>query len=224
MAGGAEGRAIGAIVIYRTESGTFADKHIELLNTFADQAVIAIENVRLFKELGGRNHDLTEALEQQTATSEILRVTSRSQTDIQPVFDTIVQSAARLCDAVQSNVQRFDGELMHFVAHYNYSPAAAETVRGVYPMRPDRSQTASRAVLGRTVVHVPDVLDDAEYQHELAIRGGWRSVLSVPMLHEGDRRRVMGAGFDAYQGKPIEVNGFVAAVAQVLGASPKMTG
>src|SRR5207249_1003002 len=119
-----EGAAIGVIGVTRSEPGAFADEQIALLQTFADQAVIAIENVRLFKELEARNRDLTEALEQQTATSEILRVISESQTDVQPVFDMIVRSAARLCDAQQGNVQQFDGELMHLVAFYNW-PAEA---------------------------------------------------------------------------------------------------
>jgi GAF domain-containing protein/HAMP domain-containing protein len=175
---------IGAITIHRSEPGPFSDEHISLLQTFADQAVIAIENVRLFKELEARNHDLSEALEQQTATAEILRVISESQTDVQPVFDTIVRSAARLCDAVQGNVQRFDGELMHVVASHNWTPEALELMQTVYPMRPNRSQAASRAVLNRAVVHMPDVLEDAEYNPEIARAGGWRSVLSVPMLRE----------------------------------------
>jgi GAF domain-containing protein len=173
-----DGRAIGSMAVTRRASGPFADGQITLLQTFADQAVIAIENVRLFTELQEKNQALTqahgqvtEALEQQTATAEILKVISQSPTDAQPVFDTIVQSVVRLCDAVQSNVQLFDGELMHWVAQLGIGPEAMESIRGVYPMRPDQSQTASRAVLTRSVVHLPDVLDDPEYRHELALKG-----------------------------------------------------
>jgi len=177
--------AIGVIQLRRTEAECFTDRQVALLKTFADQAVIAIENVRLFTELQTRNRQLTETLDTQTATSDILRVISRSPTDVQPVFDTIVESAMRLCEAVQSNVQLFDGELMHWCAQKGISPEAMEPIQRIYPMRPDRSQTASRAVLSRSVVHLPDVLDDLEYRRELALKGGWRSVLSVPMMREG---------------------------------------
>jgi GAF domain-containing protein len=170
--------AIGAIQIRRLEIQPFTDKQIELLKTFADQAVIAIENARLFTET-------KEALEQQTATSEILRVISSSPTDVQPVFDAIVRAAVRLCQAVQSNVQLFDGQLMYFVAAHNIGPAAMEMVQRIYPMPPNRNQTGSRAILDNAVVHVPDVLEDPEYLHELAVQGGWRSVLSVPMMGKG---------------------------------------
>ena len=184
---------IGALALWRREVQPFSAAEISLVQTFADQAVIAIENVRLFTELQEKNRALTEAhaqvteaLEQQTATSEILRVISRSPSDAQPVFDTILRSAVRLCDAVMSNVQLFDGELMHFVAQQNIRSEAMDSIRRLYPMRPDRSQTASRAILTRSVAHLPDVLDDREYRRELALSGGWRSVLSVPMIREGD--------------------------------------
>jgi two-component system, NtrC family, sensor kinase len=180
-----DGRAIGAFTVYRTEHRPFSESEIALLQTFADQAVIAIENVRLFTELEARNRDLTTALDQQTATSDILKVISSSPTDVQPVFDAIVRAAVRLCHAVQSNVQLFDGQLMHYAAAHNIGPAAMEMIQRVYPMPPNRNQTASRAILDRTVVHVPDVLEDPEYLRELAVEGGWRSVLSVPMVCKG---------------------------------------
>ena len=103
-----DGRPIGVISVSRGTPGPFADRQIDLLRTFADQAVIAIQNVRLFKELEARNRDLTEALEQQTATAEILRVISSSPTDVQPVFETIVASAGRLCAAESAAVYRFE--------------------------------------------------------------------------------------------------------------------
>src|SRR5262245_34749398 len=117
---------IGSIVIYRPEAGPFADKHISLLQTFADQAVIAIENVRLFNET-------KEALEQQTATSEILKVISSSPTDLQPVFDAITTNAWRLCAATGSGVYLFDGERIHVAALWHIDPVGADAVRHAYP-------------------------------------------------------------------------------------------
>src|SRR5262249_40514506 len=121
-----EGTAVGTIAVSRAEVKPFSEGEIALLQTFADQAVIAIENVRLFKELEEKNRALTEshaqvteALEQQTATSEILRVISSSPTDVQPVFDTIVRSAVRLCGGLFSALYQFDGELIHSVAQHN---------------------------------------------------------------------------------------------------------
>src|SRR6266536_5223194 len=125
-----EGEAIGAIAVRRTEVKPFTDKQIELVSTFADQAVIAIENVRLFEEVQARNRELTEALEQQTASSEILREISGSQTDIQPVFDTIVENAVRLCEAERAFIFRFDGELLRAVAYHNVGPELREFVDG----------------------------------------------------------------------------------------------
>jgi GAF domain-containing protein len=179
------GEPIGAITVTRAEAGPFSDMQLALLQTFADQAVIAIENVRLFTELQASNRELTMALDQQTATSDILKVISSSPTDVQPVFDAIVRAAVRLCHAVQSNVQLFDGQLMHFVAAHNIGPAAMEMIQRVYPMPPNRNQTASRAILDKAVVHVPDVLEDPDYLRELAVQGGWRSVLSIPMVDKG---------------------------------------
>jgi len=134
-----EGAVIGVINIRRLEVRAFTAKQIALVKTFADQAVIAIENVRLFTELQEKNRALTQAhaqvsesLEQQTATSEILRVISSSPTEVQPVFDTIVKSAVRLCDGLFSSFFRFDGELIHPVAQHNHSPEALEILRRTF--------------------------------------------------------------------------------------------
>jgi len=181
-----EGMLIGAIFIGRTELRAFTDSQIALLQTFADQAVIAIENVRLFKELEARNKDLTVALEQQTATSEILRVISSSQTDVQPVFDTIVRSAVRLCDGLYGSAIRFDGEMMHLAAGYNYTPEVRQALEDAFPMRPDRRMMSGRAILTRTVIQVEDALDDPEYAQHVARAGGFRSMLAVPMMREGN--------------------------------------
>src|SRR5260370_34274687 len=113
---------LGVIVILKARVEPFSEKQIELVTTFADQAVIAIENVRLLSELQVRNRDLTETLEQQTATGEILRVISGSPTDVQPVFDAVVKSAARLCESSDSSLCRRDGDRRLLVAHAGPSP------------------------------------------------------------------------------------------------------
>ncbi|MEE8210712.1 MAG: GAF domain-containing protein, partial [Acidiferrobacterales bacterium] len=124
-----DGRPIGAITVSRSLAAPFPDKQIELLKTFADQAVIAIENTRLFQELEARNREVTEALEQQTATGEVLRVISSSPTDVQPVFDVIAESAVRLCHGRFCAVFRFDGELLHFISHHGLTAEGLEAYR-----------------------------------------------------------------------------------------------
>jgi signal transduction histidine kinase len=181
-----DGEAVGAIVVTRREPGRFATPEVSLLKTFADQAVIAIENVRLFKELEARNRDLTVALEQQTATAEILRVISRSQTDVQPVFDTIVRSAVRLCNGLFSALFQFDGELIHHVAQHNVTPEGLAELHRIFPVRPTRALGVGRVILERAVVHIPDMEVDPEFQHVALSRAvGFRSSLWVPMLREG---------------------------------------
>ena len=181
-----DGVPIGVITVSRSRAGAFPDRQIELLKTFADQAVIAIENVRLFQELEQRNSDLTETLEQQTATGEILRVISSSPTDVQPVFDSIAGSAARLCAAEFAWVFRFDGQLLHFAAHHGLSVVGVEAVRKVYPMAPGRGSAAARSILSHQVVLITDVHADADYTHgTTATAMTYRSIVAVPMLRDG---------------------------------------
>jgi two-component system, NtrC family, sensor kinase len=181
-----DGIAIGVIFVRRTEARPFSDTQIELLKTFADQAVIAIENVRLFEELQARNADLAEALEQQTTTSEILRVISSSPTDLQPVFDAIAREAVRLCGAAYSVVGRYDGELIHLAAYHHVRTEGVQAIRERFPLRPSRAITTSRAILEGAVVHLPDVLEDPEYDKSIAAGIQNRSTLAVPMLRHGE--------------------------------------
>jgi GAF domain-containing protein len=186
-----EGSTIGVITIRRGEVRPFSEKQIQLIETFADQAVIAIENTRLFEEVQQKNQaltaanaQLTDALEQQTATGEILRAISQSPTDVQPVYDTIVKSAVKLCGAIMSCVFRFDGELIHLVAEHNFSPEGADVYRQTYPLPPAKDKLLGAALLERRPVNVADVLEKYRVpigQSEL----GHRSVVAVPMLRDG---------------------------------------
>jgi GAF domain-containing protein len=185
-----EGNPIGAIAVARANAGSFPERQMALLQAFADQAVIAIENVRLFDEVQAQKREVTEALEHQTATSEVLNVISRSPTNAQPVFDAIVESAARLCEAVFSVVWRYDGDLLHYAASYNFTPEVHNRLLQTYPKRPDRSLAAGRAILDGTIAQVPDMLADPAYAHEFALAGNWRASVAVPMLRDG---RTVGA-------------------------------
>jgi GAF domain-containing protein len=159
-----EGTPIGVIGLLRTVVMPFTERQIDLVKTFADQAVIAIENVRLFDEVQARTDELSEALRQQTATAEVLQVISRSAFDLQPVFDTVAESSVKLCDAERAMILRHDGELLRVVAGFNASREHKEWT-GRNPIRPGRHSAAARAALERRTVHIPDVQVDPEYTY-----------------------------------------------------------
>jgi signal transduction histidine kinase len=182
-----DGEPVGAIGVTRREPRAFSDAHLALLQTFAEQAVIAIENVRLFKELEARNRALTEALEQQTATSEVLKVISRSTFDLQPVLETLIESAVRLCGADKGLIYRQDGGLYRAAVSYGHSPQWKQVIEQ-YPIAQDRTSATGRAVLERQVVHIHDILADPGYRWAENHRGEQdmhRTILAVPMLREG---------------------------------------
>jgi GAF domain-containing protein len=182
-----EDAPIGAIHIRRTEVRPFTEKQIALLKTFAAQAVIAIENVRLFKELQERNAQLTESLEQQTATSEILRVIASSPTDLQPVLDVVVESAARLCESNDAQIFRLEGNILRRVAVYGDIPAGQIGDE----IAVERGSLSGRAVMDRHAIHIHDLEaePEAEFpltktaQKRLGVRA--RTVLAMPLLREG---------------------------------------
>ena len=188
--------ALGLISITRRDPGPFAADEIALLETFAAQAVIAIENVRLCKELEARNRELTEAVEQQTATAGILNVISRSPTNIQPVFDAILESAVRLCETAFGAIFRFDGERLHLVGHHGIPPEGVEAYRQAYPMAPKPEMHIGRAIRERRVVYVPDILAEPQITYTGSAQEaiGYRSLLMVPMLREGLPVGVVGVG------------------------------
>ena len=146
-------------------------------------------------ELKRAEEETRQALEQQKAIAEVLDVVMQLQTDVQPVFQVIGRNAARLCGALFSCVYRFDGELIHLVATHNLPPTATEVGRTLYPMRPDRSQLSGRAVLTRSVQRLEDAAQDAEYALHVAVAGGWRRLLAVPMLREGEPLGVIAVGW-----------------------------
>ncbi len=173
-----ENELIGAIAIYRNDVKPFSDKQIELLANFASQAVIAIENTRLLTEL-------RESLQQQTATADVLKIISRSTFDLKAVLNTLVESAARLCDADMAAIPRLAGADFHHFASYGYTPDFQEFMER-HPIVPGRGTATGRAALEGRTVHIPDVLADPEYSlMEGQKIAGYRTLLAVPLVREG---------------------------------------
>jgi GAF domain-containing protein len=179
---------IGTLVVTYPEPGhVLNEKQLALLRTFADQAVIAIENVRLFKELQTRNKDLTEALEQQTATGEILKVISSSPTDVGPVFETIARNSVRLCNGRFGALFTYDGRVMDVGAMVQPDAEAKRMFLKAFPQQISPTTPSAIAIIERRVVNVPDILAEpyAEDVKERARAGGYRSILTVPMMRGG---------------------------------------
>ncbi len=180
-----EGESIGAFVLRRTEVNPFSDKQIALLQTFADQAVIALGNVHLFEEVQARTRDLQESLQQQTATADVLKVISRSTFDLQPVLDTLISSACRLCEANIGTIRYQDGSTYRLAADYGCTPEWHDHLAHQSP-KPDRGTIFGRTIVESGTVHIPDVLADPEFTRlEAQKLMGFRAALGVPLIREG---------------------------------------
>jgi two-component system, NtrC family, sensor kinase len=190
------GEPIGAINLCRRRVEPFTERQIDLVRSFADQAVIAIENVRLFNELNQRTSDLQESLEYQTATSDVLQVISRSTFDLQPVLDIVCETARRLCSAGLAGIAVRSGEIYRYVATSADRPEWAAFLSGA-DWSPGRDSVAGRASLGRRVIHIENLADDPEYRHPAtAGLGAARTALGVPLLREGEPLGVIFLGHD----------------------------
>jgi signal transduction histidine kinase/putative methionine-R-sulfoxide reductase with GAF domain len=176
---------VGVIAIFRQTVHAFSDKQIDLVTSFGSQAVIAIENARLLNELRQRTDDLSESLQQQTATSDVLKVISRSTFDLQMVLDTLVVSAARLCDADRACIFQKKGEVYRWVSNFGFS-AELIAYADEHPFTAGTSSTTSRVALEGKPIHNPDVLADPNYRaSEYQRLGNYRTMLGIPLLREG---------------------------------------
>jgi GAF domain-containing protein len=180
-----EGETIGTLALTRDEVNPFTEKQIELATTFADQAVIAIENVRLFDEVQARTRELSESLQQQTATADVLKVISRSTFDLRAVLDTLVKSAVRICRAEKGNVALLRGDTIEYIAQDGFPLDFLEYMKALH-LKVQRGSVSGRAALEGKIIHVPDVLADPEFVLLDAQKvGGFRTALGVPLMREG---------------------------------------
>jgi PAS domain S-box-containing protein len=180
-----DGAAIGAVALTSLKTGGFSDSQIALLQTFAEQAVIAITSVETYRELQQRTGDLQEALGYQTATSNVLQVISRSTFDLQPILDTLVESGQRLCDSDNATLAMREGGVLRCVATRSHDPAYDAFLRS-RTFAPSRERVGGRVALTGEVVHIPDVTTDPDYRHpEAVMLGKIRTALGVPLLRDG---------------------------------------
>jgi PAS domain S-box-containing protein len=179
-----EDTLVGIFVVTRTRVEPFTDKEIELASTFADQAVIAIENARLFEELRDRQTELARSVDELTATGDVLKIISRSPVDLERVLDTLVETVTRLCRADQANMVLRRGDIYYSVAERGFSEEAGEHFR-THPVAPSRGTIRGRVALERRAVHIPDVLQDPEYTYSEGQKlAGYRTMLGIPLLRE----------------------------------------
>src|SRR3984893_12233197 len=179
------GQPIGAVSVAGASPGAFSERQVDLLKTFADQAVIAIENVGLFDEVKARTEELSESLQQQTATADVLKVISRSTFDLQVVLNTLTESVARLCEADMAAITRQKGTVHYWATSYGLPPELSEYLKSI-PLELGRGSVVGRTQLEGKTVHVRDVLADPEYTAlEFQRRAGFRTVLGVPLLRGG---------------------------------------
>ena len=181
-----DGEAVGIITVTRVAPGPFGEQHTRLLQMFADQAVIAIKNVGLFNEVKARTEELSEALQQQTATADVLKVISRSAFDLETVLDALLSSACRLCDADIGTIRYREGGEFRLAATFGCKPEWIEHFQR-YSTKPDRSSVFGRTIVEGHIVHIPDLLADPDYNRPEAQKLiGFRAALGVPLTREGE--------------------------------------